>query len=509
MLAEILTLRRLLPAAPQGPQLVLLPGQSATQQRFLDEVISGTAWTALHLRSAPNRLLRAALLHHLAALHGTPAPAPAPDDEGELLQLAHLLVTLPRPLLLTVHDIKGHETWLAGALRFLLELRAPLLLTITASTPRPLRALRQQLGRVDPGLLHALHLPPLGTLEMLRLFPELSCPPASPDEAYMSAATLAQRSEGCCFAAQAMQQVQSHPARPWTADSGRQPEQVTETLLAELYDLPRATYRRLQTLAMLTDPFDLSLAEQVLGDEAASTLRQACERGLIAPSPETEDVVMPALEYRLNDAVPHFAFVSEAQRVALVAGLGSAERHDLRGRLARLYLGPQPALARLYAERGGLSELAARAQAASPAPLTAQWQLPAARPAAAPAQATETGRRESQTTNGYRVALSSAGLEVLRHGPPGPARGLRLRFPAGPGGVWHLRLRLDVYAAQWDLQPEVPYALGLTCGGQSQGLWRPEPGFLHPLAPWKPAWANCRGAAGWSWKARDRLARWF
>ena len=164
--------------------------------------------------------------------------------------------------------------------------------------------------------------------------------------------------------------------------------------------------------------------------------------------------------------------------MALAGSLTGLERQELRQRLAHHFLPLHPALSLYYARKAGLDELAAaalqEAQQGSPQCRSASGLGQVAEPLAAPprpARAVGTPaalppfRREVRTSNGYRVALDSGTLEVLRYGWYGPPPLLVLNAAAGTAGPWQMTARIDVFRDT----PELGccprgYALGIKCG---------------------------------------------
>ncbi|EYB69284.1 hypothetical protein DEIPH_ctg009orf0027 [Deinococcus phoenicis] len=481
---QLAALRQVLDRAQQAPQLVLFRGHSGTRRRFLADAVQGTPWQAVQVQASSQRqLLQAALAQQLARLLPPELRAEAQalpaDPDVALIRLAGLLGQAEVPLLIAVHDARRVPAWLMQVLKFVLDLPSPLVLVLTTTSAQYLADLRRALGTVGGPHQHTLTLPALSVRGVMRAMAASGAPEAS-DTRHARAAQLVQRSEGWPLHVRALLREGSDLTR----GDLRLPDVVREELLAGLGDLPGGVREALARLAQMHDHFGPDLAEALLGGAAPDVLRAGTGAGVLLPAGRREALSLPDLRYRSNDAEPHLAFASEALRSALASTLPAAERHALRCTLAALLLEAQPALSHLYAERAGLTDLAAAARAAWPvlpeagcrsAPLTPIELVegPAVQPGAAPRGA---GRRESHTPNGYRVALEDGGLEVLRRGRLGPPPPLTLALPGSSGGPWALTARLDVAGRSPlpGLCPP-PFALGLRFGTGPRLVYAAEP----------------------------------
>lgn len=459
--------RRLLGRAAHLPQLLLLSAQSGSKHALLDGAIMGTSWRAVHIQaSAHRRLVQAALLQQLSQLlrevdlgPGRPVFHTTNDDDADLIRATQYLSSANVPLVLAFHDMTTAEPWLANGIRYALDLRIPLLIVLGSPSERALREMRQLLGHLDWSRQHDLSLAPMGAQGVCRALnhgPFLNL--QSANAAHQQAATLAQQSDGWPLHIRHLLQ-----APPPTTGIPRQPEVITQAVLAELTPTPAPILVGLQRLALVVDRVDPAVAQAVLGDEATEILRCAQQQGILVPASLNEDVHLPSLSHFTSDAETHLCFASEHLRVALASRLTSAERHDLRCLLAHYYLNINPNLSVAYAERAHLHELAQQTKAALPEWPLQSFNVPEPRPCAAPPTHAET-RREKRTFNGYRVALENGHLELMRKGRPGCAPYLTLHFRDVPAGPWSIVARLDVFETH-TLSPS-NYALGISLEGR-------------------------------------------
>ena len=522
-------LMRVLHRAETQPQLVLLQGRTGSGKRSLiRQSVQGSnrqgsgGWQAISLQASAQRpLFLEALSRQLALL--LPAGQAAGSDDStvgtddRLIRLASTLHRSGLRVVVVVQNAALGLAWLPDLARFLLDLPLPLVLVLSESLPAAYETLLGGLGFVEPARCLHLQMPALsprmvmqawqgspGVSDSDRSDPDRSdAAHTAPDHDVTRATLLVQRSEGWPLHIQALYR---QPGR------SELPDAVRAALLAEVAALPAVLRGALARLSLIHAPIGGEVAALLLGPEAQGLLLQGVQHEVLVQASASEVVRLPGLEYRSDDQTRALHFAGEALRVALAGSLTGIERQHLRALLAEHYLTERPALSLYYAGKAGLPELAARARealslaAGAPQPwrssgaapdwrrpLTggaalATWPVPKAAATlslagqATPPDALPTFRREVRTANGYRVAIDSGRLEVLRCGWYGPAPRLVLPAGVGAGGSWSLTARLDVYRGTpelggWDggnaTGPE-GYALGLQIGGEPVQRWVPE-----------------------------------
>ncbi|WP_310582513.1 hypothetical protein [Deinococcus sp.] len=441
-----------------------------------------------------------------------PLYRPGSADDG-LIDLASGLRRSGLRLVIAVHNALLGQSWLPGLVRFLLDLPLPLILVLSETLPARLDAVGEQVAFVDAQRVTRLQMSPLTARMVLRAWEQrpgegLPGQPAGPgDQTLTRAARLIQRSEGWPLHVQALYRQGPHQsAEPpaaqlpaaqlpatqspsiqspslrswrepfWPSFQTSLPEAVQTALLGEVTALPAEVRHQLARLSLIHTGFDRELAELLGGQDGSRTLLYAAQQGLLVPAAGHEHVQLPSLHYRSDDQTRWLQFCSEALRVALAGSLTGLERHEVRQSLARFFLGSRPALSLHYARKAGLADVEAQATQALTAQDSAAEQRTARPPsglkppssgavrATAPA-ALAAFRRETRTPNGYRVALDSGHLEVMRHGCYGPPPLLTLGIGEVAAGSWSLTARTDVFRAAPELGARpAAYALGLRAG---------------------------------------------
>ncbi|NTX98968.1 hypothetical protein [Deinococcus sp. JMULE3] len=443
-------------AARGCPQVALLSGRSAQTRR---EVVSGLAqgqWQSLHVECPPDPdLLLAALLHQLGAL--------LPDSEArlDLLRAPHatrhntvrlwtLLTGITQPLIIVLNDVTDPALILPH-LQVALNLPVDLLLVLCPAHDAARRDLRAALSGTDQSRVHALHLPPLGSTEIMdALAGRQSTWTEERRSAY--AARVAMDSDGWEPLARSLlaDHTDLGSSRPALLSEAR------DVLLRDLNWVPVALRDALARLAVAHAPISPSVAGALL-DDAPGFLAHAEHLGLLRPCDPVETVHLPQLHYRPADRNDTLCFASEPLRVALAATLSRAARQEIRQQLARTTADP-----RLAAHYLRLSGQDAPVPAA---PGTTLRGVPA--PPSDPPPTMPSGPRvECRTGSGYRVILEGGALQVLRHGLYGRPVTLRLPWGPLPPGAWQLSVRVDALRGGPELgQP--CYALGFQVGGSA------------------------------------------
>ena len=442
---------------------------------------------------------------------GPPPYSPGRADDG-LIDLVSSLRRSGLRLVIAVHNALLGQSWLPGLVRFLLDLPLPLILVLSETLPARLETVAERVAFVDAQRITRLQMSPLSTQMVLRAWEqrrgeELPGQPAGPgdqNQMLARAARLIQRSEGWPLHAQALYRqalpqsaqppsVQSSPARLpltqpresfWPASQTSLPGAVQTALLGEVAALPAKMRHLLARLSLIHTGFDRELAELLsvpTQQDGSQTLLYAAQQGLLVPAAGHEHIVLPSLNYRSDDQTRWLQFGSEALRVALAGSLTGLERQAVRQTLARFFLESRPALSLYYARKAGLADVEAKAMQAlaeqdSAAAQQGTVQQGVGPPgeleppssgairAATPAALTAF-RRETRTPNGYRVALDSGQLEVMRYGCYGPPPLLTLGAGEVPAGNWSLTARTDVFRAAPELGARpAAYALGLRAG---------------------------------------------
>lgn len=493
-------LREVMERAARTPQLALLQGHGGTRRSLLGRLVQGTPWYAVQVQCSSQALLLSALAQQLTrALPPEQRPPPtfllAADPDAALIQVAALMTQAGVPLLIALHNVDEVPAWLRHLLLFWLDLPLPLALVLTTTSARGLAELRLALGQVSARRLHCVTLPPLGVAQVMRGLAAREAAPsptAAPPETAQAAAgrpaasssarrahatRLVQLSEGLPLYVNALaQNARAQGETPGEALGARLPAAVRDLLLADLARLPSAARGGLARLAQVYGRFDPALAAALLGEAAPEVLRVGTQAGLLAAASAREQLSLPELDSRSDDAETGLTFASEITRSALAGTLPAAERHALRAALAGLLVQTDPARSLLYATRAQRPDLAAAARAALPA-LPAPRCLGTAAPADEP-PTTAHPRREAFTPGGYRVTLECGFLHVLRRGHPGPPPLLTLTLPgAGGGGAWTLVARLDVpEQARRDGEAfPPPFALGVRCGPGPRTVYASRP----------------------------------
>lgn len=484
--AEAEVLRRVAARAERGePQLVVLTARRGAGKRTLiSETFRDTPWQVVQVQGdGPRSLVVAAVAQQLlrllpselhpplrAVLHG------GSSENEELAQLADSATRSGRPLVFVLHDLSGAGPALASAVRLVLDLPAPLLLVLCTASEYDRGRVTRGLGTLDLGRVHHLTLAPpsLGaTVQALRE----RWPGAERGDLHAWAGRLQQQSDGWLLHLRAL--LDNPPAEGRRAPL---PAPVQQALLAEMGGWPPELAHALPAWSLIYGGFDEDLASRLAGLDAALLLREAVARGLLSPASPVEEVHLPALTYRASDLVTRVTFGSEPLRTVLAATLDASQRRRQRAILAEHYLSTQPALALDYAERAGLTDLAAQARARLPqAPPPGGLPPPAA--AAAPPPTRPGPAREVRTGNSYRLLQEGGWLSVLRYGTyaPAPAPRLALRFALLGLGRWTLTARLDLLHDV--VSPRVfppAYPLAVRLGQGPRLLLSP-----HPLVPFE------------------------
>ena len=442
---------------------------------------------------------------------GPPLYGPGRADDG-LIDLASSLRRSGLRLVIAVHNALLGQSWLPGLVRFLLDLPLPLILVLSETLPARLEAVAEQVAFVDAQRMTRLQMSPLSTQMVLRAWeqrreglPGLPTGPGDQNQMLARAARLIQRSEGWPLHAQALYRQalpqsnrlpsgQSPPAQLpltqtlepfWPTSQAGLPGAVQTALLGEVAALPAEVRHQLARLSLIHTGFDRELTELLSAptqQDPSQTLLYAAQQGLLVPAAGHEHIVLPSLHYRSDDQTRWLHFGSEALRVALAGSLTGLERQAVRQTLARFFLESRPVLSLYYARKAGLADVEAQAMHALAEQDSAAVQQGTVRQgpggppgeleppssgairAAAPA-ALAAFRRETRTPNGYRVALDSGQLEVMRHGCYGPPPLLTLGAEEVPAGNWSLTARTDVFRAAPELGARpAAYALGLRAG---------------------------------------------
>ena len=499
--------RNLLRQSVEGSGWQLIQLQASVQQSLFQEALAQQLSQVLPARPSIGQLGSGQLMSGQLRAGGQGAARQWPDppslyrpgsaDDG-LIDLASGLHRSGLKLVIAVHNALLGQSWLPGLVRFLLDLPLPLILVLSETLPARLDAVGEQVAFVDAQRVTRLQMSPLTTRMVLRAWEQrpgegLPDQPAGPgDQTLTRAVRLIQRSEGWPLHAQALYRqglhqsaqlpaTQSPSLRSWREPfwppfQTSLPETVQTALLGEVTALPAEVRHQLARLSLIHTGFDRELAELLCGRDGSQTLLYAAQQGLLVPAAGHEHVLLPSLHYRSDDQTRWLQFCSEALRVALAGSLTGMERHEVRQSLARFFLSSRPALSLHYARKAGLADVEAQATQALTEQDSAAEQR-AARPpsglelpssgairATAPT-ALAAFRRETRTPNGYRVALDSGHLEVMRHGCYGPPPLLTLGIGEVAAGSWSLTARTDVFRAAPELGARpAAYALGLRAG---------------------------------------------
>ncbi len=475
--------------ARREPQLVLLSGRAGSGKRsFLREALAGSEWLLVQVSAAPQRrLTQAAIAQSLTRVASPEARRVLQDMllnpgdlDDELVRLGSVLVSLGQPVVLAIHGVEQAAPTLAASLEYALDLPMPLVLVVSAEDAARLTGLARGLERADPTRVQRLDLGPIPISSALRVLRAHAQDGAGDEQAlYARAARLVQQTDGWPLHMRALMD------RPINLGLGRAPlpESVREDLRHEIAGWPDALARDLAQLSLVYDAIDAPLASMLLDRDAAPTLHEAAQRGVLGLASPEELVRVPELTHLPSDLETRLGFNSEPLRTVLAGTLSGAQRGALRVKLADWYFESQPGLSALYAERAGLDDLARLARDADLArldPTHPRLQAvggPAAAVHGVPAPAQTTALRvETRTPGGYRVGLEGGWLDVTRFGRFAPPPLLRLQLPPTVRGAWRLVLRLDVFRTGAEMGArEVPYALGLRFGAGDRLVLSSEP----------------------------------
>ncbi|WP_424949543.1 hypothetical protein [Deinococcus sp.] len=491
----------LMERASGQPQLVLLYGRSGSGKRSLiRQSVQESGWQAIQLQASAQRpLFQEALAQQLSHLlpGSWPRPARSGNADAALIHLASGLQQSGLNLVIAIHNAGQGLPWLPELARFLLDLPLPLMLVLSETSGQRMDAVQGRLSFVERHRSHRLDMAPLTTRMVLRAWQEQAGPglpagPGTPEagaervsqqaarhggETYARATVLIQRSEGWPLLAQALHRQ---------ADPSVLPDNVRSALLGDLAMLPRTVRAALARLSLIHDRFTPELAELLLGPDgsqvAPQVLLHAVQHGVLVPSAAHEELTLPGLSHRSDDQTRYLQFAHEPLRIALAGSLTGLERQEIRQTLARHLLSglaeesefaPNASALGLYhARKAGLKALANQAAqqldtraGQATATVVAPARPPTDLSRAEPPPSLPNFRRELRTPNGYRVALDSGHLEIMRRGWYGPAPLLTLNAGEVPGGPWTLTARIDVFrGAPEGLTPPTPFALGLRVG---------------------------------------------
>ncbi|THF71631.1 hypothetical protein E7T06_01360 [Deinococcus sp. Arct2-2] len=499
--------RQLLERARETPQLVILSGRSSEGKRELIQgAVAGSDWQALQMQASPHpELQRAAFLHQLLRLLPPERHAEAHallaqpgHREEDLVRAWTLVAATGHPLVIAIHDIGQATPFLTTSMQFAMNLPSSLMLVLSPSSADGQHALRDALGTVDRSRLHRLEVPALAVHEVMDAVSERQ-QLLSPDQRRAYATRVVQQSDGLDLHAREL--IEADLELPGTRLP--LPAGVRDALLGELGPLPPAFRGALARLSLMYGPLDMAVAHVLLGSDAPAVLAQGAALGLLTTAAPEETVRMPGLMYQASDLEDGLCFSSELMRVALAGTLSSSERRELRSLLAVHHLTLQPALARYYATRAGLTDVAAQASAQFPTPLAAPISATATAPARRAADPSQhepegvvTSRTECRTSNGYRVATERGHLQILRNGLYAQPPLLRLLWPSVPAGSWDMVARLDVQNSAPELESsETAYAFAVRVGSGPQVVYTQH--------------AACEVQAGQQMGAQVPLGCWF
>ncbi|ADV66881.1 transcriptional regulator domain-containing protein [Deinococcus maricopensis] len=467
-------------AARHAPQLLLLGARLGSGERqHLDATFSGTEWSVIHMHANSSPLLfMTALTHQLARLcppelqERLLGAVGGGSHQHDLQRVASLFTAARRPLVLVIHTPQPDQTLVNDGVRFALELPVPLLIVLTATSALGLDALRDALGPMDLSRVHRVDVPPLSVRDV-RAMLEARGSAHDPDALHARAARINQQAEGWPLHVEALMDGPDPRLRLPL------PPVVRDTLLGDLAHQTPRLRRHLALWSLVYSSLNAELADELTrtlgGDGGLDTFAQAVALGLLQQATPQETLRLDTFTYRTSDLDTHFGFAHEPLRTALAGTLTSSERRELRAHLARHYLSTHPALARLYAEHAGLTDLAAQARAALP-PAEVPQAHAAPHQLTPPPRPRDTARRETRTPNGYRVALDGGHLEVSRYGRYAPAPTLRLSGPPVRGGAWHLTARIDAFSSAPDLEgaPHM-YPLALRTAPDARVVYSTQP----------------------------------
>lgn len=480
--------RHLLDRARETPQLVILSGRSSEGKRELIQgAVAGSDWQALQMQASPHpELQRAAFLHQLLRLLPPERHAEAHallaqpgHREEDLVRAWTLVAAAGHPLVIAIHDIEQATPFITTSMQFAMNLPSSLMLVLSPSSAAGQHALRDALGTLDRSRLHHLELSALAVHEVMDAVSERQ-QLLSPDQRRAYATRVVQQSDGLDLHAREL--IEADLDLPGTRLP--LPTGVRDALLGQLGALAPSFRSALARLSLMYGPLDSAVAHVLLGSDAPAVLTQATTLGLLTTAAPEETVRMPGLIYQVSDLEDGLCFSSELLRVALAGTLSSSERRELRTLLAAYHLPLQPALARYYAARAGLTDLAAQASAGLPTPPAAAATLaspPAptaalARRTTDPSQHEPEGmqitRTERRTCNGYRVATERGHLQILRNGLYAQPPLLRLVWPSVPAGNWDMVARLDVQNSATELEGAgTSYAFAVRVGSGPQVVY--------------------------------------
>lgn len=493
-------LQRLLQAAEQEAQVVVLHGPPGAGKNYLAERLAERAgWLTVRVSDTRSSRLVLATLAQAILRDSDPECAEAlrrmllaPNTlEEDTVKVAVALARLTQPLLLLFDHAHTAPAELAPLLAFLTQMpcegpRLFLLLSRQSATQAPLtRALR---GRAA-GRLTELELRPLTQASVQRAL-EAYFPSDRARRPYSDAAWLVQRSEGNPLHLLSLLGQTGHGA-PAAFSQTPPPQTHFPQIMRDTYSLdidqwPPTLLEAMQRLSAIYGHFDRHLAQAALGEPLANSvdtlLLAALEQHILEEAQEEGGLLLPDLTPLPSpaDDETRYTFASEGLRVALASRSPQLVRQDVRRRLVPVLAPDAPGLAAYYAQRGGLTEEAERLQRVYRAQRQARL-LPDTRQVdPLPSPAVPEPRRVPApqlgpvTCQGYLVSFDEQSWlniwSVGRYGHPQTLR-LHLKLPEVTAREVELRLvwRLDVFSSGEELGPaRTPFPLRVAlCGANT------------------------------------------
>lgn len=416
--------------AAHKPQVVVLHGPTGSGKSYeADHALAGEQWLALRVsNSRAGRLVLATLAQSLLSQPSLAAPSDASQStstqaardqtahdqtasaqilrdvllhpgslEEDVVKVATVLATVPRPLAIVLDHAHNGPVELASLLEFLLNVpaagpRALVMLSRTPPSQAPLcRALLRRFGTQQSLLLEVT---PLSLGSVMRALDGRG----AHADLHAQAAVMLQRSGGnALHLLSLLEQAgpqQAEPGPPGLAQDqpgyaarravgsplpgSRLPTAMRDTYLGEIDGWPAPLRDALSSLSVIQGDFSYGLVGSFPDAARASLTPAALLRGALTHRALVEAEPSSALawpDFGPVEDTGHselcYRFRSEGLRIALSSLLSQTDRQELRRHLVGVLEAAQPGLALYYAERADVPEDAERLRRAYRAHLPA------------------------------------------------------------------------------------------------------------------------------------------
>ncbi len=417
-------IRSALKLSAKEPQLLVYSGRPGSgRSAVLSAISTAEGWLMVNVEVVkhPELLVASLIIRIFERLPLADRPLLTPlinstePPESKLIQLASLLLTLQRPLMVLLHGTRMLSQASAQHLEFLMNWPVPLLIVLMPSVADTAPLLRLLEGQAKTRNRLTLKQPRLSVAALESLVTPWT---GAERTATPGALKVLQQSEGWLAAAQAF--------LPQAASSLQRlplPEELRRLLLLDVDGSVSGFLETLAWLAALRIPFTEAealshLQGSLSAAEVQAVLTRALDARILVRSPPHITVQMPQLTWRIPDGNDPLMFASELQRAAFAGTLDANIRARLRQALAD--------------KAAAWEETPLRWQ---PAPETGGQIAP-----------TPSAQRSTWLPSGYHLIIEAGHLHVLRLGVPHPmTQELNLRWHAPSGLPWVVTARLRAF----------------------------------------------------------------